>query len=74
MKTTVELPDTLFWQIKRLAALKSLTFDEFVEAALRQATTGNRRGRGHRIALPLVRSKHPGTLRLTNTDIENQLK
>ena len=74
MKTTVDLPDPLFWQIKRLAALKGLTFEEFVEGALRQATAGNRRGRGRRVALPLVRSKQPGTLRLTNIDIENQLK
>jgi len=29
---------------------------------------------GSTVVLPLVRSKHPGKLHFTNTDIENQLK
>ena len=29
--------------------------------------------RSHNARLPLVRSKHPGTLRLTNADIEDHL-
>ena len=74
MRTTVDLPDPLFRQVKSVAALRGSTLKEFIQDALRQAIiTGGRRGRRHKIRLPVIRSKHPGGLHLTNADIEDHL-
>ncbi len=73
MRTTIDLPDLLFRQVKSVAALRGSTLKEFVQDALQQAVT-RRRGVGRRrVKLPLIRSKQPGTLRLTNADIEDHL-
>lgn len=71
MRTTVDLPDPLFRQVKSVAALRGSTLKEFIQDALQQAVTSGRRVRRHRVTLPLIRSKHPGTLRLTNAEIED---
>ncbi len=56
-----------------MAALRGSTLKEFIQEALQQAVTSDRRVRRHKVRLPLIRSKHPGALRLTNADIENHL-
>jgi hypothetical protein len=73
MRTTVDLPDPLFRQVKSVAALKGSTLKEFIQDALQQAVTTNGRVRRGKVRLPLIRSKHPGSLRLTSADIENLL-
>ena len=73
MRTTVDLPDALFRQVKSVAALRGSTLKEFIQDALQQAVTSDRKVRRHKVRLPLIRSKHPGTLHLTNADIENHL-
>jgi hypothetical protein len=73
MRTTVDLPDPLFRQVKSVAALRGSTLKEFIQGALQQAVTSGGRVRRRKVTLPLIRSKHPGTLRLTNADIEDQL-
>ncbi|HEV2350110.1 MAG TPA: hypothetical protein VG028_09730 [Terriglobia bacterium] len=69
----MDLPDPLFRQVKSVAALRGSSLKEFIQEALHQAVTTVRRSRPHRVKLPLVRSKHPGALRLTNADIEDHL-
>ena len=73
MRTTVDLPDPLFRQVKSLAALRGSSLKEFIQDALQQAITARRVQRGRRVTLPLIRSKDPGALRLSNADIENFL-
>jgi metal-responsive CopG/Arc/MetJ family transcriptional regulator len=73
MRTTVDLPDPLFRRVKSVAALRGSTLREFIQAALQRAVTSDRGERRRKVKLPLVRSKHPGTLRLTNADIEDHL-
>jgi len=73
MRTTVDLPDALFRQVKSVAALKGSTLKEFIQDALQQAVASGRGVRRHKVRLPLIRSKHPGALRLTNADIEDHL-
>ena len=73
MRTTIDLPDPLFRQVKSVAALKGSTLKDFIQDALQQAVTTDGRVRRRRVRLPLIRSKHPGTLHLTNADIENHL-
>jgi hypothetical protein len=73
MRTTVDLPDPLFRQVKSMAALRGSTLKEFIQDALQRAVMSDRRVRRRRVRLPLIRSKHLGALRLTNADIEDQL-
>ena len=73
MRTTVDLPDPLFRQVKSAAALRGSSLKEFVQEALQQAVAGRRTLRRQKVRLPLVPSKHPGALRLTNADIEDYL-
>jgi hypothetical protein len=73
MRTTVDLPEPLFRQVKSVAALRGSTLKEFIQDALQQAVTSDRRVRRHKVRLPLIRSKHPGALRLSNADIEDHL-
>ena len=56
-----------------VAALKGSTLKEFIQDALQQAVASGRGVRRHKVRLPLIRSKHPGALRLTNADIEDHL-
>ena len=73
MRTTVDLPDPLYRQVKSVAALRGSTLKEFIQDALQQAVTAGPRVGRRKVKLPLIRSKHPGTLRLTNADIEDHL-
>jgi hypothetical protein len=71
MRTTVEIPDDLFHQIKLRVAAERMTLRDFlVRAAERELV---RRGEGRtRISFPLVPSRHPGKLRsLTNAEIDD---
>ena len=73
MRTTVDLPDPLFRQVKSLAALRGSSLKEFIQDALQQAVTTGRVQRGRRVRLPLIHSKRPGVLHLTNTEVEKHL-
>jgi hypothetical protein len=73
MRTTIDLPDALFRQVKSRAALQGFTLKEFIRDAVQQAVMSDRRVRRHKVRLPLIHSKHPGVLRLTNAGIEDHL-
>ena len=73
MRTTVDLPDPLFRQVKSAAALRGSSLREYIREALQQAVSGARTVPRRTVRLPLVRSKRPGALRLTNADIEDLL-
>jgi Ribbon-helix-helix protein, copG family len=73
MRTTIDLPDPLFRRVKSEAALRGSSLKEFIQEALHQAVAGGRTVRRQKVRLPLVRSKQPGTLRLTNAEIEDHL-
>jgi hypothetical protein len=72
MRTTVEIPDDLFHQIKLRATEERVTLKEFlVRAAERELIRGVGQSRT-RISFPLVSSRHPGVLRsLTNAEIDD---
>ena len=46
MKTTVEIPDPLFTELKKYAAAHGLTFRQLLETSLRRSTF---KGKGQRI-------------------------
>jgi hypothetical protein len=67
VRTTVDIPDAAYRRLKARAAEQGCSVKELilrgVETQLETRKTANR------IRLPIVRSKRPGTLHLTNEQI-----
>ena len=68
MRTTIDIPDETYRTIKVLAAERGTTVRELVlegmELVRRQPPAP-----GKRFAVPVIQSKRPGTLHLTNEQI-----
>jgi hypothetical protein len=73
MRTTIDLPDNLFRQVKSKAALRGETLKEFVQAAIEKEVSMEASENSFRVKLPLIKSKNPKTLALTNAEIERLL-
>jgi hypothetical protein len=73
MRTTIDLPDDLFRRVKSQAALRGETLKEFVQSAMEKEITTQAPAGPFRVTLPLIKSKKPKTLSLTNAQIENLL-
>ena len=74
MRTTVDLPDETFRRLKAAAAERGVT----LKVVLRVAVENELRRMSppapeHRLAFPLLDSEAPGTLNLTNAEIEDLL-
>lgn len=67
MRTTVDIPDVTYRKLKSKAAQRGCTVKALilrgVQKELALAPTGRR------VRLPIVRSKEPATLRITNEQI-----
>ena len=74
MRTTVDIPDPTYRQLKAKAALRGCSVKELilrgVEAELKGEKHGQTKGR---VSLPLVKSNRPGWLRLNNKTIHEIL-
>ena len=74
MRTTVDIPDPTYRQLKAKAALRGCSVKELilrgVEAELNGETQKKHKGK---VTLPLVKSKRPGWLRLSNKTIHERL-
>lgn len=67
MRTTVDIPDAVYRRLKTSAAEQGCSVKELILRGVEsQLEPGQRR---RRIPLPIVRSKPPGTLHLTNEQI-----
>jgi hypothetical protein len=73
MRTTIDLPNDLFRQVKSKAALRGETLKEFVQSAIEKEISVETRASSFRVKLPLIKSKKPKSLSLTNAEIENVL-
>ena len=73
MRTTIDLPDDLFRQLKSKAALRGETLKGFVQAAVEKEIGAVPAASSFRVKLPLIRSKKPKSLSMTNVEIENLL-
>ncbi|MGA3079582.1 MAG: hypothetical protein ABSG56_38650 [Bryobacteraceae bacterium] len=78
MQTTVDLPDALYRKGVALAASRGATVEQIIIEAVEQAVQGDPGSRasdpGHReVKLPLIHSKRPGTLDLSNFDFDELL-
>ena len=74
MRTTIEIPDSLFKEAKANAARRGMSLRALITDALEHELRAPMRPTRRRVRLPLVRSKRPGHLTLTNAQIENLLE
>ena len=73
MRTTVDLPAPLFRQMKATAALRGISIKDLVSAAVESEIVREESTEEYSVKLPLIRSKRPGMLHLTNAEIEDLL-
>ena len=74
MRTTVDLPDELFRELKALAARRGTSLKELLRTAVeRELALARRPAEHYRARFPALSSKEPGKLDLTNADIEDLL-
>ena len=69
MRTTVDIPDGLYRQLKSRAAREGSSTRALILRAVKQILKADRRKAGRPVSLPIVRSKRPGTVRLDNARI-----
>ncbi|HYR44781.1 MAG TPA: hypothetical protein VER98_17240 [Terriglobia bacterium] len=69
MRTTVDIPDHLYSQLKTTAAAEHTSVKEIVLRAVEKQLRSGRAIEHRPIQLPLVKSKRPGHLRLDNEKI-----
>ena len=69
MRTTVDIPDPLYRELKGKAATEGRSVKELILQGVEAELRPNRRKRGRRVSLPLIRSKRPGSLQLDNAKI-----
>jgi hypothetical protein len=75
MRTTLEIPDDLFRRAKSKSALLGISLKDYISSALEREleSPARRESKSRRVKLPLIHSKKPGMLRLTNAEIEDLL-
>jgi plasmid stability protein len=74
MRTTLDLPDELFRELKATAAKRGTSLKALLRNAVENELARSAEPRrDHRVRLPILKSREPGTLDLTNADIEDLL-
>jgi hypothetical protein len=76
MRTTIEIPDMMFREMKSLAARSGMSLRSFVVRAIEKEVARTRRAakRRYQVRLPLLKSKHPRKIKsMTNAEIEDLL-
>ena len=68
MRTTIDIPDETYRAVRVLAAERGMTVRALMLEGLELVRKGPGRVRKP-FKLPLIESKHPGTLNLTNEEI-----
>ncbi len=71
MRTTVELPDHLFRELKAFAARGGTSLKAVIRTAVQEEIRKKERKRGRRLKFPLLLSHEPGSLDPTNADIDD---
>jgi hypothetical protein len=69
VRTTVDIPDSLYRDLKSKAAEEGRSVKELVLRGVEAELRPRPRGRGRPVSLPLIRSKKPGTIELDNAKI-----
>jgi hypothetical protein len=69
MRTTVDIPDPLYRQLKSRAASEGSSVKELVLRGVKNELGIRKKKSGKRVSLPIVKSKRPGTLNIDNAKI-----
>jgi hypothetical protein len=69
MRTTVDIPDRMYRQLKSRAAREGSSTRALILRGVKEVLRSERRKVGVSVSLPIVRSKRPGTLSLDNARI-----
>jgi hypothetical protein len=69
MRTTVDIPDALYRQLKARAAREGCSVKALVLRGVKGELHGRPKKRGRRVTGPIVDSKEPGTLNIDNAKI-----
>lgn len=79
MQTTVNLPDSLYQKSEQLAASRGATVEQFIVEAVKKEIQGNLGSStshtcgDQEVELPVIPSKRPGTLDLSDFDFDDLL-
>jgi len=74
VRTTVDIPDPLYRQLKSRAALRGCSVKELILRGVQGELNGKKdKPAAARIAPPVIRSKRPGWLKLDNKTINEIL-
>jgi hypothetical protein len=79
MQTTVNLPDSLYQKSEQLATSRGATVEQFIVEAVKKEVQGNLASGAsgaygdREVELPVIRSKRPGTLDLSQFDFDDLL-
>lgn len=71
MRTTIDLPEALFREVKAVAARRGASLKTVICAAVEAEVRKAERKVGRRVKFPLLSSREPGSLKLTNADLED---
>ncbi len=70
MRTSVDIPDTIYREMKIRAATEGVTIREVILEGLDMRLQRPSSAPPSRFQVPVIRSKRPGTLNLTNEQID----
>ena len=70
MRTTIDIPDETYRTLKIKAAEEGTTVREIVLRGIAREFQGTEGRPVRKLQLPLIRSSRPGTLNLTNEEID----
>jgi hypothetical protein len=69
MRTTVDIPDALYRELKSKAAREKRSVKDLILRSVEVELRPRSRKRSRRVSFPLVPSKKPGTLAIDNAKI-----
>jgi len=69
MRTTVDIPDPLYRELKGKAASEGRSAKEIILRSVEQELKGTRSRTKRRVSLPIINSKRPRSLDLDNAKI-----
>jgi hypothetical protein len=76
MRTTIEIPDATFREMKALTGQQGVSLKEFVIRAVQEQVVKARKARRlrHKVKFPLIQSKSPVRIAsMTNAEVEDML-
>jgi len=75
MRTTIELPESVYRKGEKVARRRGVTIEEFIARAFERELTAEPDTPSHpkRVTLPLIPSKEPGALDLSDFNFDDLL-